>query len=89
MSGHLSTSSKTTINDDEYLQNVELKCQKSQSKKEKGHDSLNTSGSSITEEIFNNAMNFLSDEDSEHLDHIVINPLSSTPNKKDPEENKN
>lgn len=33
------------------------------SQKTNENDSLNTSGSSLTEEIFNNAMNFLSDDE--------------------------
>ena len=78
----MSASSKTTLNEDECLHNVELKCQKQLSKIANGSDSLNTSGSSITEEIFNNAMNFLTDEDSEHLDNIVVNPIKSKSYKK-------
>lgn len=75
VSGHLSTSSKTTLNEDECLNNVDLKCQKQLSKNPFGPDSLNTSGSSITEEIFNNAINFLTDEDSDHLDNIIVHPI--------------
>lgn len=41
-----------------------------------GSESLNTSGSSITEEIFNNAMTFLSEEESEHLDNITVHALN-------------
>jgi hypothetical protein len=69
VSGPHSTSSQTTYEDDQYdLNEGGIRRHKptlNECKAKTNDDSLNTSISSFSEEIFNNAMNFLTEEDYE------------------------
>ena len=86
MSGHFSTSSQTTFNEDECLNNLDLKCQEFKSKI--NNDSLNTSGCSIAEEIFNNAITFLSEEEVDPLSLVSVHPIKKPESKMPTEETK-